>query len=131
MKRNAVRFASWEVTCKVGGLHGRRTWCELLLDHELRFIMTCKMDSHQALYEEVELLTRVGDAVQTMTVQHWNGRFHERWEYRWDSHVPIRTGAKALCVNWCEVTVVRDYTGKRLYHDVWITSQALTQESVP
>jgi hypothetical protein len=34
-------------------------------------------------------------------------------------------------VNWCEVTVVREDTGKRLYHSAWLTCHELTQEAVP
>jgi hypothetical protein len=33
-------------------------------------------------------------------------------------------------VNWCEVTVVREDTGKQIYHSAWITSHELTTESV-
>jgi hypothetical protein len=33
--------------------------------------MTCKTESHSALYQEIELLTRVEDAVQTMTTRRW------------------------------------------------------------
>ena len=43
----------------------------------------------------------------------------------------MRAGAKALRVNWCKVTVVREDTGKRLYHSAWITSHELTKETVP
>ncbi len=131
VKRNAEQFDSWEVTILTDDLHSHQPLCELLLEHELHFIMTCKTDSHPALYEEVELLTRVDDAVQTMTVRRWNGRFHERWNYRWVSHVPLRAGIKALRVNWCEITILREDTGKRLYHNAWITSHELTQDTVP
>jgi anthranilate phosphoribosyltransferase len=34
-------------------------------------------------------------------------------------------------VTWCEVTVVREDTGKRLYHSAWITSHELTTKTVP
>ena len=131
MKRNTGRFPSWGVTILTDDLHSHQPLCELLLEHKLHFIMTCKTESHQALYQEIELLTRVEDAVQTMTVRRWNGRYHERWEYRWVDQVPIRAGAKALRVNWCEITIVREDTGKQLYHNAWITSHELTRETVP
>jgi len=131
VKRNAGRFAPWKATILTDDLHSHQPLCELLHEHKLHFIMTCKTDSHKALYQEVELLTRVEDAVQTMTTRRWNGRYHERWEYRWVGQVPIRAGAKALRVNWCEVTVVRENTGKQIYHNAWITSHELTRETVP
>ena len=33
--------------------------------------------------------------------------------------------------NWCEIIIVREDTGKRMYHSAWITSQELTRETVP
>ena len=56
--------------------------CELLVEHKLHFITTCKPNSHQALYQEVELLGSMEDAISTMTERRWNGRYHERWDYR-------------------------------------------------
>lgn len=131
VKRNAAQFDAWAVTILTDDLHSHQPLCKLLLEHKLHFITTCKTDSHLALYEEVELLTRVDDAVQTMTVQYWNGRFHERRDYRWVGRVPIRAGADTLRVNWCEVTIICEDTGKRLYHNAWITSHELTKETVP
>ena len=131
VKRNAQRFDPWQVTVMTDDLHSHQPLCELLTEHKLHFIMTCKPDSHQALYQEVELLGRVEDAIQTMTKKCWNGRYHELWTYRWVGQVPVRAGAKALRVNWCEITIVREDTGKQLYHNGWITSHKLTPKSVP
>lgn len=131
VKRNAGQFAPWKLTIMTDDLHSHQPLCELLREHKLHFIMTCKTDSHKALYQEVELLTRVEDAVQTMTTRHWNGRYHELWEYRWVEQVPIKAGAKALRVNWCEITIVREDSGKQIYHNAWITSHELTPETVP
>jgi hypothetical protein len=134
VKRNAERFGPWEMTILTDDLHSHQPLCELLREHKLHFIMTCKTDSHKALYEEVELLTRVEGAVQTMTTRHWNGRYHERREYRWVEQVPIKAikgGAKVLRVNWCEITILREDTGKQMYHNAWITSHELTRENVP
>ena len=100
VKRNAERSASWGATILTDDLHSHQPLCELLLKHELHFIMTCSTESHQALYKEVELLTRENNAVQTVTVRRPNGRYHELGEYRWVDQVPIRAGAKALRVIW-------------------------------
>jgi hypothetical protein len=131
VKRNAERFPPWQVTILTDDLHSHQPLCELLKEHTLHFIMTCKTDSHKALYQEVELLSRVEDAVQTMTTRRWNGRYHEQVTYRWVNEVPIKAGAKALRVNWCEITIVREDTGKQMYHNAWITSHELTRETVP
>lgn len=131
VKRNARRFAPWQVTILTDDLHSHQPLCELLVEHKLHFIMTCKPDSHQALYQEVELLGRIEDAISTMTERRWNGRYHERWDYRWVEQVPVRAGAKALQVNWCEITIEREDTGRQTYHNAWITSHELTRETVP
>ena len=131
VKRNAERFDPWQVTVMTDDLHSHQPLCELLAEHKMHFIMTCKTESHQALYQEVELLTRVEGAVQTMTRRCWTGRYHEQWIYRWVEQVPVRVGTKALRVNWCEITIVREGTAKELYHNAWITSHKLTSKTVP
>ena len=131
VKRNARRFAPWQVTILTDDLHGHQPLCQLLLEHQLHFIMTCREESHQALYQEVGLLTRLEGAIQRMTVRHWNGRYHELISYRWVEQVPVRAGAQALAVNWCEITIVQEDTGKQLYHNAWITSHELSEKTVP
>jgi hypothetical protein len=131
VKRNARRFAPWQVTIMTDDLHSHQPLCELLLEHKLHFIMTCREESHQALYQEVELLGRLEGAIQEMTVRHWNGRYHELRTYRWVEQVPVRAGANALAVNWCEITIEREDTGKQLYHNAWISSHELSEKTVP
>jgi hypothetical protein len=130
VKRNAHRFARWQLTILADDLHSHQPLCELLLEHKLHFIMTCREESHRALYREVELLGRVEDGIDSLTVRHWNGRYHELRTYRWVEKVPVRAGAKALAVNWCEITILREDTGKQLYHNAWITSHALNKQTV-
>jgi len=82
------------------GRHGRNTWtvssvralCELLIENKLHFILTCKPDSHPALYQELELLTKVKGAHQTHMVRRWNKNHYEQWHYHWVEQVPIRAG---------------------------------------
>jgi hypothetical protein len=130
VKRNARRFAPWQLTILADDLHSHQPLCDLLLEHQLHFIMTCREESHRALYREVELLGRVEDGIDSLTVRHWNGRYHEVRTYRWVEGVPVRAGAKALAVNWCEITITRQDTGKRLYHNAWITSHTLNNKTV-
>lgn len=131
MKRNAGRFEPWQVTVMTDDLHSHQPLCELLTENKMHFLMTCKEESHQALYQEVELLTRVEGAVQTMTTSRWTGRYREQCTYRWVEQVPLKAGTQALHVNWCEITIVREDTGKQLYHNAWITSHSLTAQTVP
>ena len=112
VKRNAQRFSPWEVTVLADDLHSHQPVCELLLAHQLHFILTCKVKSHPTLYEELELLQRVEGGISTHSVRQWNGRFHERWVYHWAEHLPLRGDAKTLHVNWCDLTVIREETGE-------------------
>ena len=131
VKRNREHFEPWGVTVLADDLHSHQPLCQLLLNNQMHFIMTCKTDSHTTLYEEVELLTRVEDAVKTMTIRHWNGRYKEVQTYRWAEKVPLRRGDDVLDVNWCEATMIRQDTGKQTYHSAWITSHPVSEKTVP
>lgn len=130
VKRNAKRFEPWSVTILADDLHSHQPLCELLLEHEMHFIMTCKSESHPTLYQELELLAKVEGAHQTHTVRRWINHHYEEWRYHWVSDVPLRTGPDARRVNWCEVTVIRENTGEQLYHNTWITDYELTPHTV-
>jgi hypothetical protein len=130
VKRNAKRFEPWRVTILTDDLHCHQPLCELLLEHEMHFILTCKPDSHQTLYEELTLLEQVEGAISTKEVRHWNGRNYERWVYRWADHLPLRGDAKTLYVSWCELTTSDEATGEQLYHCAWATDYALDEQLV-
>ena len=130
VERHAGRFAPWSVTILTDDLHCHQPTCELFLAHRLHFILTCKPDSHPALYEELGLLQRVEGAVSSKQVRKWNGCHHEQWLYRWAEQLPLRAGAAVLAVNWCELTIIEEKTGKQLYHNAWATDHPLDEENV-
>jgi hypothetical protein len=130
VRRNAERFEPWSVTVLADDLHSHQPLCEVLMEHKLHFILTCKPESHPTLYQELELLTKVQGAHQTHTLRRWKKGHYEQWRYHWVNDVPLRTGKDALRVNWCEVTVVREDTGEQVYHNAWITLHELTAQSV-
>ena len=127
--RNAPYFAGRHVTLLADDLYCHQPFCQLLLDHDVDFIMTCKPDSHQALYEEVAALDTIG-AVEETTDRVWTGRCHERRTYRYVSQVPLRADAKTLMVNWCEITIVSETSGELLYHNAFATNRTLTDQTV-
>jgi hypothetical protein len=128
--RNAEHFEPWRVTILTDDLHCHQPLCEQLLKHKMHFILTCKPDSHQALYEELALLERVEGAISTKVVRKWNGSYHERWVYRWAEHLPLRGDAKTLLVSWCELTIRNEATDKQLYHCAWATDYLLNEQLV-
>jgi hypothetical protein len=130
VKRNAPRFAPWSVTLLADDLHCHQPLCDQLLEQQMHFILTCKPESHPTLYEELALLEQVEGAVSTRVVRRWNGRYHERWVYRWAEHLPLRGDTKTLLVSWCELTLYNEASGEQLYHSAWATDHALDEQRV-
>ncbi len=130
VERNAERFEPWQVTILTDDLHCHQPFCERLQKHKMHFILTCKPESHKALYEELALLERVEGAISTKVVREWNGRYHERKVYRWAEHVPLRMDEKTLLVSWCEVTIRNEATDEQLYHCAWATDHLLNEQRV-
>lgn len=123
------RFSPHTVTILADDLHCHQSFCQKLLDHEINFILVCKPSSHPGLYEEVELLSKVG-GVQEESERRWNGRHHEIWRYRWVNSVPLRMGEDALLVNWCEITLIHADTGERLYYNTFATNHIISRDNV-
>jgi hypothetical protein len=128
--QHAKRFAPWSVTILTDDLHCHQPVCQLLLDQQMHFILTCKPDSHATLYAELALLERVEGAISSKSVRHWNGRRHEVWQYRWATGLPLREGQDALKVNWCELRIVNAESGEQLYYNAWATDHALDDTRV-
>ncbi len=129
VERNGQRFEAWQATVLGDDLHCHQPFCALLEEQQLNYILVCKPQSHMALYEEVELLEKAG-GVGTHTYRRWNGRFHEEWRLRYAHHVPLRAGADALFVNWCEVRIYRGDTGNRIYYNTFATNFPVDEQSV-
>ena len=125
IQRNAQRLPQRRTTILTDDLHSRQPFCQLLLDHQLNFILVCLPDSHPTLYEEIALLAH-NNLLNTLTEQVWNGRFRERHTYRYTSQVPLRSGTDALLVNWFELTITHAQTGERLYRNAFITNLAVS-----
>ena len=129
LERNAQCFQPFPVTILTDDLHCHQPTCALLLQHGLNFIMTCKPDSHTTLYQEVELLEKLG-AVTHLTFRHWNGQHYEHWQCRYVNHVPLRTGPDALTVNFCEVTIRHAPTAAPVYHNGFTTNHVITDDTL-
>jgi hypothetical protein len=129
LARQAQQLAGHRVTLLGDDLYCNQPFCEAVLAQKLNFIFTCKPASHQALYEEVGLLSRLG-AVTELTQRHWNGQAYEIWRYRYVNAVPLRAGPGALKVNWCELTIVHQDSGEQLYHNAFATKHGLTDATV-
>lgn len=130
LQQHGKRFAPWQVTYLTDDLHSHQPTCEMIIEQQAYFILTCKRESHKALYEELDLLVRVEGAIQEKTVRLWNGHHYERCIYRWALQLPIRQGTDALRVNWCELSVYDERTGAQSYHHTWITNHIVNEHTV-
>ena len=129
LKRNGARLPLGRTTFLADDLYCKQPLCELLQELRAHFILVCLPESHPTLYAEVELLAAAG-LLETLSERVWNGRFYEQHQYRFTNRVPLRSGADALLVNWCEATLVHSQTGELLYHNSFVTDFTLSAANV-
>lgn len=129
VERNGERLAAESATILGDDLYANQPFCQLLLEQGLNFILVCKPDSHPTLYQEIELLSKLG-ALEEVTERHWNGQFTEVRRYRFLNQLPLTAQAAPLLVNWCEVTITHAQTGAQLYYNSFITNFAITADNV-
>lgn len=125
IRRNAAQFTPGKATVLGDDLYCKQPFCELLLEKKFNFILVCKPDSHITLYEWIDFT-----GTQELVVRHWNGRFGEIHTYRYVHHVPLRRGDDALFVDWCELTITHETTGKILYRNAFATNYLITEDNV-
>lgn len=124
------RYAPGSVTYLGDDLYDNEPACRSIVEeYQQFFLFVCKPDSHVALYRELDLLAKA-DGVTTMTERLWNGRHAEIWTYRFAHQVPLRAGADALKVNWCELTISHEQTGDTLFRNAWATNHAISSQTV-
>ena len=129
LTQHAPAVSPQTVTLLGDDLYSHQPFCELALAQHFNFILVCKPDSHPTVYKWVNTLAALG-GVSGLTQRHWNGRFGERWTYRYVKEVPLRAEADPLHVNWCELTITDERDGRTLYHNAFVTNHALSDDTV-
>lgn len=109
-------------------LYSRQPVIETITGEGLGYILVCKRESHPWLYDWVDHLEE--GAIHTQVNTKWNGKTHIKSTYRFANHVPLKDSSESLFVNWCEITVKSEETGKQLYHNAFITAYMITPENV-
>lgn len=99
--------------------------CAQVIASGQSFIFVCKPDSHTHLYQWLEALT-----LDEQQERRWNGQHGELWTWQWVNELPLRAGDDALSVNWCQLTITHEETGKLIYHNSWATNHHLTAKRV-
>ena len=123
VERWGQEYAPLGVSVLGDELYWHEPFCRALLAQGFEFLLVCKPQSHQALYEWVAFLERSG-AVQILLVKRWTGKRHAIDPYRYVAAVPLREGDDALPVNWCELTTTTA-DGQLIYRKAFATSPAV------
>jgi hypothetical protein len=110
-------------------LFSREPFCRALQDKGFHFILVCKPDSHDQLYQMVDFLAANG-VLGTKVVRRWTGRYAEIFTYRYANQLPLNGAQDALEVGWCEVTITRQDTGEQLYKNAFVTDFEVTDTTV-
>ena len=123
-------FADDKITYLGDDLYANQPLCQLIIEtYRQSFIFVCKPDSHTGLYEWIAVLDQNG-GVETLSQRHWNGKHGEIWRYRFVNQVPLRSGDDALLVNWCELVITHETTGKILYQNAFVTNHSIVLDNV-
>lgn len=115
------------VTILGDDLYCHQPMCERILAEGLDFILVCKEESHKTLYEYVKLLK---EDIQTVEIRRWKGKEVLVDTYRFLNGVPLRDGADAREVNWCELVTTVEGSGKVIYKNAFVTNLKISQENV-
>jgi hypothetical protein len=129
IKKHGRRYAGKGVTILGDDLFSKQPFCQLLQDNHFHFILVCKPDSHPILYETLDFLTQNG-VLQTFSTRQWKGKQAEISTYRFANQVPLRSGEEAITVNWCEIIVTQETSGKQIYHNAFVTDFPLSETTV-
>jgi hypothetical protein len=122
--QHGQKYSRLKVTVLGDDLYCHQPLCQLLLEQQFNFILTCLPTAHKTLYQHLE-----GLSLPTVIRTRWTGKVEEIYTYRYLNQVPIKDGEDALLVNWCELTVTRP-DGRVVYHNAWATNHVITDETV-
>ena len=128
LARFGARYRSLGITILGDDLYCKQPLCEAIRREGLNFILVCKPDSHKTLYEWVAGLAASGD-VQTLVIQRRAGKRTYTDTYRFVNNVPLRDGADALDVSWCELTTTAQ-DGKVVYRNAFATNRTIDAANV-
>jgi hypothetical protein len=122
--QHGTRYSLLKVTVLGDDLYCHQPLCQLLLEQQFNFILTCLPTSHKTLYEHIE-----GVSLPTVIRKKWTGKIEETYTYRYSNGLPLKVSEDALLVNWCELTVTRP-DGQVIYKNSWATNHFITDETV-
>jgi len=110
-------------------LYAHEPFCREIIDNNDSFVFVAKESSHQKMYEFIEFVEKTAELDKTEKIV---GKAHEReiWKYKFLNKVPINGNKDSLDVNWIELKIYDAITGKRTYHNTFITDIQITKNNV-
>ena len=109
-------------------LYSHQPFCEQIIDQGWHFLLVCKPQSHQTLYEWLNDFERE-ESIGKLEHKKWTGKQHLTSHYRWKNKIPLRNTDDALMVNWCEIEIT-DEKGKIIYKNSFVTNKVLTERNI-
>jgi len=100
-------------------LYAHEPFCRELVQKGYNFLLVCKPESHKTIYEWIKGVTT------PVLADRFDGKRHLLYTYQYGEGVPVKDGKGALLVNFLEVTVTDRKTGKKVYHNAWITNHPI------
>ena len=125
---HAKHYRELGVTFLGDDLYDCQPICSAMLAEGCHFLLTCKPDSHKALYEFVDGLAQI-NKIQTVTANRRQGKQHYIDTYRFVNQIPLRDSDDALQVNLCEL-VTTNLTGKVVYKNAFVTDHLIEEKNV-
>ena len=124
LRRLGPRYGALRPVYLGDDLYACQPVCEAIRAVGGRFILTCKPDSHETLYEYLH-----GIALKTHRTVVGRGRQRRIHRYRFMSGLPLRDGEDALRVNWLEIEIARP-NGAVTYRNAFVTDLAVNPDTV-
>jgi len=104
------------------GLMSHQPLMETVIENGMHCLFVAKPGDHKYLFEWVDTFK----ALPSLEVTDEKGRRHH---YRWQNDVPLNGKQDTLQVNFIEYSVFNE-TGKRTFHNSWITDIDVTQDNI-
>jgi len=119
LNQHSSEYSRFGVTILGDDLYCKQPLCELMLEKGFDFILVCKPDSHNTLYQWIKGLNP--NDIDTLTVKRWTGKRNEVDTYRFINKLPLKDADDALHINWCEITTTLS-DGKIIYKNAFGTN---------
>lgn len=114
-------------------LYSREPVIKGVLEKDYSYIFVAKKESHKYLYEQIDMVKNL-ETIDTKKVSKIVSGKKQIITYNYINDLSIknpqgRTNNLPQIVNWCEI-IINDVTGKKLYHNSFITNISLHQNNV-